>query len=157
MTTQRSNGDGSSQFSEILPIAGVFAILSYPALALFETPEESQARCTVEKRTSMRRPPLWELAETPTKYATGFKAFFDDQFAGRGRLVALNSAIRYDTLNVAARARALIGRHGALLYAGEPLVPRYDFGHEAAKLRRVLPITRRRLDRLGDHLVSRRN
>ena len=155
--TQGSNAYGSNRLSDLVLIAGFLTILSYPAFALFETPEALQAQCRVEKRTPSRRPTLWELAATPSRFATDFKSFFDDQFAGRGRLVTLNSAIRYHAFNVAASARVLIGRHGALFYAGEPLVPRHDFGHEAAKFRRVLHVTQRRLDRLRDLLVSRRD
>lgn len=156
MMSHGSTGDESKRFADFLLIAAFFALLSYPALALFENPEELQARFAYEKRALGRKPALWDLATAPSKFAAEFKSFFDDQFESRGRLVALNSAIRYELFNVSSSGKVLPGKHGALFYAGEPVVPRYDFGHEAAQFRRVLPVTRRRLDRLRAILESRR-
>jgi hypothetical protein len=146
----------SRRRADILLILGFFAILAYPSLSLFENPEDLKARSLQENRALAARPPIWLLAKEPSKFVAEFKAFFEDLFEGRGRLVTLNSLVRYRAFEASSKPTVIPGRRGSLFFAGEPVVPRYDFGHEAAKYRRVLPVTERRLKRLEDLIDGRR-
>jgi len=139
-----------------LLIVGFFTILAYPSLSLVENPEDLKARSQLENRALTPRPPIWQLAKEPSKFVAQFKAFFEDLFEGRGRLVTLNSLVRYKAFEASSKPTVLAGRRGSLFFAGEPVVPRHDFGHEAAKYRRVLPVTDRRLKRLEDLIDGRR-
>ncbi|APW60257.1 alginate O-acetyltransferase AlgX-related protein [Paludisphaera borealis] len=146
----------SGRRADLLLIVGFFSILVYPALSLVENPEELKARGVTEKRALTPRPPIWQFAAAPSKFVADFKSFFEDQFEGRGQLVTFNSLLRYNVFDVSTNASVLPGKHGAMFFAGEAVVPRHDFGHETARYRRVLPVTDRRLKRLQDLLESRR-
>jgi len=147
---------GSRRRADVLLIVGFFAILGYPSLALFEGPEAAAERARVENRMVASRPPIHKLVDDPSAFVAGFKSFFEDQFAGRGRLVTANSKLRLDLLEVSANSKVIVGKHGSLFYAGEPMVPAYDLGHEVAKQRRVRVLSEVRLRQMHEYLLSRK-
>lgn len=149
-------GVGSNRRADILLIVGFFTILLYPSLALFETPDALKARGAAEQRTLAARPPIWQLATTPSEYVSGFKSFFEDHFEGRDELVTLNSLVRYRAFRESSSSQVVVGKHGALFFTGEAFVRPYDFGHEVAKYRRILPVTERRLRGTHEFLLKRK-
>jgi alginate O-acetyltransferase complex protein AlgJ len=141
------------RWTELVFVIGSLAILSYPAFSLFRN---SKAAAVGENRVLAARPPLALLMSRPHRFARAFKAFFDDQFEARDRLVFLNSMVRYRVLRAASNAAVIPGKHGTLFYAGEATFPSHDMGNEMVQYRRTHPLSSGELENLRDLLERRR-
>ncbi|WP_165073633.1 alginate O-acetyltransferase AlgX-related protein [Paludisphaera rhizosphaerae] len=144
----------SNRRADVLLIVGVFAILVYPSLALIRDPAAKGARG--ENRNLQSRPPIHRLFSEPSAYVQEFRSFFEDQFAGRPSLVSMNSRARVWGLGVSTNPQVVLGKHGSLFYAGDPVVPTYDLGHEVVKQRRMRPLTDARVQAMHKFLLSRK-
>lgn len=146
----------SARRADVLLIAGFFAILAYPSLVLVRDPAEALKGAVAEKRALQSRPPIHKLISQPSAFVEQFRGFFEDEFNGRTSLVALNSRVRVQGLGVSSNPKVVVGKHGSLFYAGEPVVPTYDFGHEVVKQRRVRLMSQARLEALHGYLLARK-
>ena len=89
----RESGRGG--WTELTLVIGFLAVLCYPAVSLFRSSTPGRGQ---ENRVLAARPPLTLLLSKPHRFARVFKAYFDDQFEARDRLVLLNSTVRYRVL-----------------------------------------------------------
>jgi hypothetical protein len=142
--------------ADIFLITGFLSILSYPAISVVRSREAAGMAPPGENRVLAARPPLTLLTQRPHRFARAFKAFFDDQFEARDRLVQLNSLVRYRVLRASSNPSVIPGKHGALFYAGEPTGSSSDMGNEMVLFRRTHPLTEAELESLGDLLERRR-
>jgi alginate O-acetyltransferase complex protein AlgJ len=141
------------RWTELLFVIGFLAILCYPACSLFRN---SKATAGDENRSLAARPPLALLMSRPHRFARVFKAFFNDQFEARDRLVLINSMVRYWVLRTASNPAVIPGKHGTLFYAGEETFPGHNMGNELVQYRRTHPLSPAELEKLRDLLERRR-
>ena len=133
-------------------VIAFLAMLCYPACSLFRN---SRATAGGENQALAARPPLALLMSRPDRFTHAFKAFFDDQFEARDRLVLINSMVRYWVLRTASNPAVIPGKHGTLFYAGEETFPGHKMGNEMVQYRRTHPLSTAELENLRDLLERR--